>query len=78
MQKSKQYFFCVAVCFAMIVLMLGTATLIVCVPSLAEGFSKFFGAKPMNWEEAKPILITDYILSIPLSFLGGGIIYLTF
>ena len=78
MKESKQYFFCVALCFVMIVLILGTATLIVCVPSLAEGFNKFFGERPMNWEEAKPILITDYILSIPLSFLGGGIIYLAF
>lgn len=53
--------------------MLGAATLIVCIPQLRENFNKIFNATAMTWDEAKYILIPDYILSIPLSLLVGGI-----
>ena len=72
----KSYLINCLLAFWLIGLLLVAATLIVCIPQLRENFNKIFNATAMTWDEAKYILITDYILSIPLSLFVGGVFQL--
>lgn len=72
MKKVLPY---IIIWFILIALMLGTATLIVINPHMHKGFENFFDANVMNWEQAKEILIVDYIIALPVSIIAGLITY---
>lgn len=64
--------------FVLISMLLITATIIVCNPFLLENFNKFFNANAMGWEQCKHMLIADYIMCLPLSFIMGIFLYPAF
>ena len=70
----KKYFFWVIMCLLLFWMVLGTATLIIVVPKLHEGFETLYKTQIMNWSEVKILMTTNYIIALPLSLLFGFII----
>ena len=78
MENLREYLLWVLVVFSLIAILLGTATIIISIPELRTGFNAFFNAEAMTWEKAKPIMIKNYIMALPLSFLFGLILFFVF
>ena len=61
--------------FVLGLLMLLVTTIIVCNDILRINLSNFINANVMTWEQAKPILITDYIILPFVSIAAGTLLY---
>jgi len=66
---------CWLIAFIVCLLLLLTTTIVVCNDTLRTNLSNSTGANIMTWEQAKPILITDYIISPLVSIAAGTLLY---
>lgn len=63
------------IAFVICLLLLLATTIIVCNDTIRTYFNNSTGANIMTWEQAKPILIADYIISPLVSIATGTLLY---
>lgn len=76
-KKIKQYLISCLFVYVLCFVVISTAIAITYFPSLREGFSMFFACTPMTWEKAKPVLLLDYLIAVPVSLIGGVLLELS-